>query len=210
MKKEKNINNKQEILENSKTPVKIREIISDIIYICIIVPLIAIDIYITFQLIFEPDKIPDVFGYKMFIVLDESMDESIEYGDLVFTKNVCTNDLKTNDFIAFRNTMDTVTLHKIIHVSEKIEVDNTINDIRTVKTFEMKALENETNDTKYVKDNRVEGIVINKIPKIGAIIYYIQEPIITTIICVIIILIGIVADYIAKKLDERDGIGIIT
>lgn len=210
MKKEKNINNKQEILENSKTPVKIREIISDIIYICIIVPLIAIDIYITFQLIFEPDKIPDVFGYKMFIVLDESMDESIEYGDLVFTKNVCTNDLKTNDFIAFRNTMDTVTLHKIIHVSEKIEVDNTINDTRTVKTFEMKALENETNDTKYVKDNRVEGIVINKIPKIGAIIYYIQEPIITTIICVIIILIGIVADYIAKKLDERDGIGIIT
>lgn len=210
MKKEKNINNKQEILENSKTPIKIREIISDIIYICIIVPLIAIDIYITFQLIFEPDKIPDVFGYKMFIVLDESMDESIEYGDLVFTKNVCTNDLKTNDFIAFRNTMDTVTLHKIIHVSEKIEVDNTINDIRTVKTFEMKALENETNDTKYVKDNRVEGIVINKIPKIGAIIYYIQEPIITTIICVIIILIGIVADYIAKKLDERDGIGIIT
>lgn len=210
MKKEKNINNKQEILENSKTPVKIRKIISDIIYICIIVPLIAIDIYITFQLIFEPDKIPDVFGYKMFIVLDESMDESIEYGDLVFTKNVCTNDLKTNDFIAFRNTMDTVTLHKIIHVSEKIEVDNTINDIRTVKTFEMKALENETNDTKYVKDNRVEGIVINKIPKIGAIIYYIQEPIITTIICVIIILIGIVADYIAKKLDERDGIGIIT
>ena len=210
MKIEKNINNKQEILENSKTPIKIREIISDIIYICIIVPLIAIDIYITFQLIFEPDKIPDVFGYKMFIVLDESMDESIEYGDLVFTKNVCTNDLKTNDFIAFRNTMDTVTLHKIIHVSEKIEVDNTINDIRTVKTFEMKALENETNDTKYVKDNRVEGIVINKIPKIGAIIYYIQEPIITTIICVIIILIGIVADYIAKKLDERDGIGIIT
>lgn len=207
MEKEKNINNnKQETLENLKQSVKIRKVISDVIYTCILVPLIAIALYITYQLVTMPNKIPDIFGYKMFIILDDNMDESVKYGDLIFTKNVYTNDLKQNDFIAFRNTMNTVTLHKITDINQNIEFDNETNNIRTVKTFTMQTLENETKDTKYVKDNKVEGIVINKIPKIGAIIYFIQKPIVIITICLIILTLGIIADFIAKKLDERDGI----
>lgn len=197
---------KKEKLENSKPIVGIGKTISDIIYVCILIPLTVIALHIAYQIISEPDKIPDIFGYKMFIILDDSMDESVEYGELIFTKNVYTNDLKKDDLIAFRNSMNTVTIHKIIDIEEKIETENATNNRRTVKTFTMQTSENEANDTKFAKDDRVEGIIIKKIPRIGSIIYFIQKPIATITICVIILIIGIIADFIAKKLDEREGI----
>ena len=63
---------------------------------------------------------------------------------------------------------------------------------------------NEVGDTKYVKENQVEGLIIHRIPNIGIILYKIQEPYIILILIGIVLLIGIVAYYIAGRLDKRD------
>ena len=52
------------------------------------------------------------------MIFDKYMDDSIEYGDLVVTKNIEANKLKTGNTIAFRNNMNTVTIHKIINIEE--------------------------------------------------------------------------------------------
>ena len=171
-------------------------IIEDIIFYVILIPLIIINVIIIFQVITEPDKIPDVFGYKMFMVLDGNMDTSIEYGDLVFTKNVYANKLEVNDVIAFRNNTNKVTIHRILN--KKIEEE----DI----TFTMITAQNEVGDTKYVKGEQVEGILIHRIPKIGLIILILQEPPVMVLIVCIILIIGLIAYYIAQELDKRDAI----
>lgn len=170
-------------------------VIEDVIFYVILIPLIVITAVILFQVVTEPEKIPDVFGYKMFIVLDGNMDTSIEYGDLVFTKNVCPNKLKVDNVIAFRNKTNKVTIHRI--ESKKIEDDEII--------FTMITASNEVGDTKIVKDEQVEGIIIHRIPKIGLIILFLQEPPVMAFIVCVILIIGLIIYYIAQELDKRDA-----
>ncbi len=182
-------------VKNTKdTKDKDTTLLEDIIFYTIIIPIIIVSIILIWQKIVTPDKIPDIFGYKMFIVLDENMDQETEYGDLVFTHNVDTNNLKLNDLIAFRNNTNKVTIHRIINITE----DN------FGKQFEMQNSRNEVGDTKYVRDTQVEGIIIYRIPYIGIIIYNIQKPYVILTLIGIVLLIGLIAYYIAARLDKRD------
>lgn len=143
---------------------KIGSIIGNLIYYAILIPLIIITLMIIYQQIMDKDKIPDIFGWKLFIILDEYMDDSIKYGDLVFTKNIEPKELKTGEVIAFRNGTNTVTIHKILNFKDQEGIDPKTKEERTIRTFEMKALENETNDTRNVIDTKIEGILRHRIP----------------------------------------------
>lgn len=184
-------------MENEKKiteRIKQTTLLEDIIFYVIIIPLILISITIIWQRLTEPDKIPDILGYKMFVVLDGDMDQAIEYGDLIFTHNIAPENLEKSNLIAFRNNTNKVTIHRIIKITE--------DDIG--RQFEMQNSVNEVGDTKCVKENQVEGLIIHRIPNIGIILYKIQEPYIILILIVIVLLIGIVAYYIAGRLDKSD------
>ena len=184
-------------MENEKKiteRIKQTTLLEDIIFYVIIIPLILISITIIWQRLTEPDKIPDILGYKMFVVLDGDMDQAIEYGDLIFTHNIAPENLEKSNLIAFRNNTNKVTMHRIIKITE--------DDIG--RQFEMQNSVNEVGDTKCVKENQVEGLIIHRIPNIGIILYKIQEPYIFLILIGIVLLIGIVAYYIAGRLDKRD------
>lgn len=174
--------------------IKQTTLLEDIIFYVIIIPLILISITIIWQRLTEPDKIPDILGYKMFVVLDGDMDQAIEYGDLIFTHNIAPENLEKSNLIAFRNNTNKVTIQRIIKITE--------DDIG--RQFEMQNSVNEVGDTKCVKENQVEGLIIHRIPNIGIILYKIQEPYIILILIGIVLLIGIVAYYIAGRLDKRD------
>ena len=181
--------------ENTNTEnIKDTTLLEDIIFYIIIVPLIVVSITIICQRLRDPEKIPDIFGYKMFIVLDEKMDEAIDYGDLVFTHNIDPDNLEKSNLIAFRNNTNKVTIHRIINITKKDDG----------KMFEMQNSENEVGDTKYVEEKQVEGIVIHKISKIGIVLYKIQEPYIILTLIGTVLLIGLGAYYIAGRLDKRD------
>ncbi len=168
-------------------------IIEDILFYVIMILLIIISITIIWQRIVFKDKIPDIFGYKMFIVLDDKMDNYVEYGDLVFTYNIEPKKLKNGDLIAFRNNTNKVTLHKIINIkniSDSIE-------------FEMQNSLNEVGDTKYVMDYQVEGIVINRLPNIGLVILKMQKPYIILSLIGIIILVESGCYLIGKIKNNR-------
>lgn len=180
--------------KNKTTEKKHIYLLEDIIFYLIIIPLIIVAIIIIHQRLVNPNKIPNIFGYKMFIVLDDNMDKSVKYGDLVFTHNIEPKNLEQNDLIAFRNNTNKVTIHRIIKISE----DN------IGRQFEMQNSTNEVGDTKYIRDEQVEGIIIYRIPKIGLILFEIQEPYVILILIVIVMLIGLGAYNVAGILDKRD------
>lgn len=189
---------KEQILKNSKQPnskKSIWETIGDVIYLIIIIPLLIITLMVIYQSITKPDKIPDIFGYKLFMILDENMEETLEYGDLTFTCNISVDKLKIGDIVAFRNATNTVTIHRIEEISETEEHS---------KIFIMKAKENEAEDTRNVKEEKIEGILTKRIPKIGLWIMVFQEPLVTIAVIMIIAIIGLIAYYIAGRLDKKD------
>lgn len=181
-------------MENKITEKKHISLLEDIIFYLIIILLVIVSIIIICQRLVNLNKIPDIFGYKMFIVLDDNMDKSIKYGDLVFTHNIEPKNLEQNNLIAFRNNTNKVTIHRIIKITE----DN------IGRQYEMQNATNEVGDTKYIRDEQVEGITIYRIPKIGLILFKIQEPYVILILIGIVMLIGLVVYYIAGRLDKRD------
>ena len=195
---------KLEIHSRKENFSKAWNIIENIIYYIILIPLIAITLMIVFQQIQNPEKVPNVFGWKMFIIMDENMDESVKYGDLVFTKNIDTATLGKGNIIAFRNNKNTVTIHKILDIEEEQKQDEETKEERIIRTFTMKVAENEVESAKIVTDSKVEGILKKRIPKVGLALILIQKPVVLAIIIGIILLIGLICLYIARKLDLRD------
>lgn len=180
--------------EDVATRVDTKLLIENTLFCIIIVPIIMIILILVWQRITQPEKIPDIFGYKMFIVLDGKMDESVSFGDLVFTKNISTDKLNTKNLIAFRNLNNTVTLHKILKINQDGES----------RSFLMQTAKNEIKDTEFVDEKNIEGIVIKKIARIGIILYLIQDPLIILFLIIVVLIIGLIVYYIAQELDKRE------
>ncbi len=147
----------------------------------ILVPILIANIYIMFQSKADKDKVPNVFGYKPFIVLSGSMEVEIHKGDLVITKMVNPKTLKKKDIIAFRDTEGTVTTHRIIDI---VSEDGK-------KYFITKGDNNSAQDQKLVEFKDVEGLYVGRIPGVGSIMNSLSEP--TTIV---ILLLGITVIFV--------------
>jgi len=186
------MNNKINETEERTIFAKIFNFIWYFIFILVIVPTVIISCIIIYKSIRYHDKIPDVFGYKMFFILTDFMDESVNYGDLVFTKNIDPNTLENGDLIAFRNKFDMITLHEIISIKEQDES----------KRFTLQTLINETDDTRYAMSEDVEGVLIKVIPRIGLYLLFMQSIWGLFAVILVIIIFGTIAYLVAAKLDD--------
>ena len=182
--------------EKRRKKITIGFIIKKFIYFGIFIPLVIITTNIGYQLLVYPDKVPNIFGYKFFMMLNEQGDGYTEYGDLIFTKIIDIDEYKIGDVIAFRNNMGTITVHKIAEINNS-KADNT-------KEFTMETIENETDDTKYVRQMHIEGKMVHRFSNLGLVVMVAQDPKMLILALIIVAIIGLIAYYIAQQLDERD------
>ncbi len=162
-----------------------------IIVACIIlVPILIMNIWIMVQSRLHEDKIPDIFGYKPFIVLSGSMETAIHEGDLIITKIVEPETLKVNDIIAFRDEDNTVTTHRIID----IVIEDTGESY-----FITKGDSNNTQDQSLVSLDSVEGVYVMRIPGFGSIMDTLAKPTTIIIILLLITMIFIIGFVISTK-----------
>lgn len=118
---------KELMIENSLIVLKKKSLIDRIIdlglYILITVSIIILifSSIIIIKKCLYPDRVPDVFGIKPFIVLTGSMSPLIDSGDLVIVNNVEIEELKEGDIIAFRCTTEenAVILHRILKITKE-------------------------------------------------------------------------------------------
>ncbi|TEB08157.1 Signal peptidase I W [Pelotomaculum schinkii] len=112
-----------------------------------------------------PDKVPDFFGYKPFIVLSGSMEPTILAGDLIVTKVVAPEQIVKDDIIAFRAAQNTVVTHRVT-------------DVRTEDglTFLTKGDANTGADAKAVSVADLEGIYLWRAAGVGRFAMFLQTP----------------------------------
>lgn len=161
---------------------KISGIIKGIILL-LLFAVLMINVYVIIQAKTKPNSVPSVFGYKPFIVLSGSMETEIYVGDLVFVKEVDASSLQVDDIIAFRDSENLVTTHRIVNVI------NTNEDV----CFETKGDNNNVKDDSIVCSDNIEGKYQTKIAKIGSMILFIQEPIGFSIMMMCILIVCVFA-----------------
>lgn len=160
---------------------------------------ITLGITIIYKSYAEPDKIPSVFGWKPFIVLSGSMEDTIMPGDLIFTKEIDALELKEGDVISFRTNKYTVITHRIINIVDE----------EGERIYYTKGDNNNSADSEPVRDDQIEGIYRYRIPKLGEIALNLQKPI-GIVICItlplIIALIAQFADYKRQKREVKEKV----
>jgi len=160
------------------------------IILCIIlIPILIVNLTMIVKSVMYPDKVPDFFGYKPFIVLSNSMYPAIETGDLVVVKEVSdANTLQVKDVIAFRNKEGKVITHRI----------NAIDNNEGL-AFVTKGDNNNVEDSSKVKAEALEGKYLFRIPMLGSFAMFLQEPIGLLIFVVTPIAIFIIWDMFSRN-----------
>lgn len=171
----------------------IKKVITLLILI-LFIAIITLGITIVYKAYSEPDKIPSVFGWKPFIVLSGSMEDTIMPGDLILTKEIDALELKEGDVISFRTNKYTVITHRIINI---------VNDEGERKYY-TKGDNNNSADSEPVCNAQIEGIYRYRIPKLGEIALNLQKPIGIVICITFPLIILLIAQFADSKRQEKE------
>lgn len=161
-------------------------------FIVILSLILILNLWIMFQSKLNPDEVPNIFGYKPFVVTSGSMESSISIGDLVFVKKVDIDELKVNDIVAFRDD-DIVTTHRIV---EEVEVEGN-------RCFRTKGDSNNTIDEDTVCESQLEGKYISKIAKVGNFILFIQKPLGFTVMMLVLLIICMLIYFVSNRNNSK-------
>lgn len=118
--------------------------------------------YAVIKTVIAQGKAPELFKYKAFTILSNSMGDNLKVGDVAIVKSL--NDAQVDDIIAFR-TNNEVVLHRVV---EKIEKDNTT-------IYKTKGDSNENADLRIVDKSDIEGIYNSKIQYIGYVLIFLYK-----------------------------------
>lgn len=166
--------------ENTKIVKKIIEIIAIILIYNIILIMIS-----------SANKISiiNIFGYKSYIIKTNSMEPTIKVNDVLITKKVKKENIKTGDVITFIKNDEVIT-HRITQISENGE-------------YTTKGDNNNIEDTFKVNYENIEGKYIMTIPLLGKIVEILDNKIVFLIITLIILIFMLITIQKQEKRDIR-------
>lgn len=122
------------------------------------------------------EKGMSLFGCEAYIIKTNSMEPSIENGDVVITKKVPEEKIQVGDIITFKQDADIIT-HRISRIEEENE-----------KKYITKGDNNNIEDSSKITYQEIKGKEIITIPYLGKIINILQNKIVFWIILLIILI----------------------
>lgn len=155
-----------------KKPVDIKQRILTIVGIClcaILLPILILNVVLIIKGASNPSDVPDIGGIHPLIVTQESMEPTINGGDIIFVKDINPDDLVVGDIISFydpKGSGVTVVTHKII--GKTVDEDGVI-------WFETKGDGNNSADPFPVCEDDVIGIYTGRVALLGHIALFMQS-----------------------------------
>jgi signal peptidase len=140
--------------------------------------------------------LPLLFGHQLHSVVSDSMSPTINKGDIVITKMVDPKEISSGDIILFEgkgNQHNTLLLHR---VQDKQSNKDLIQ-------FTTKGDSNQYSDFQTISTNKVKGLYVNHIPRIGWIIDFIRDYQFYIITLLVVFFLFINARGLARKRGGR-------
>ena len=154
-----------------------------------IILIILIITMIGYQKFIKKDNDINIFGFRYYMVMTGSMEPNYNIGDVIIVKETPKENIKVGDIINYvsENGKDTVT-HRVTKIIEK--------DGQTL--YRTKGDNNNSEDAELVDFNRVQGVLIFKISKLGTLI---TKALTGTGMCIIVAL--IILSYLIESRKEE-------
>ena len=178
--------------EKSKKTLSILGKMISILICIIIIPIIIVNITLLIKSYFNPNEIPDIFGFKTFVIVSKSMEPTISVGDTIVVKEVNPEDLNLGDIISFRDG-DSINTHRITEI---------VSDSGK-KKFRTKGDNNKNIDKELVTASKIEGKYQLRIKGFGKVIKVLNSKVTLVILLAFLILILIYQVRISKRKLKR-------
>lgn len=156
----------------------------------ITIPIIIFNMTLIVKSYINPNETPSFFGYKNFIIVSRSMENTINKNDVIITKEVTQENIHQDDIIAFYQNGEIIT-HRIIDwVYEDGEMK-----------YVTKGDNNIHADKEFVSYEQIEGKYLFKLSGFGVILKILQNPI-TILLLFIILILNCIYGYNHRKKKE--------
>lgn len=185
---EKKVYRIEQFEKSQKNMHRLAKIISIIIYI-IIVPMIIFNFTLMIKSLLNPNKIPDFFGLKSFIIVSKSMEPTIMVGDAIFVKEVNSEELQVNDIISFQEEEGLVNTHRIIEIVEQ--------DGKTY--YRTKGDYNKKQDKQLVTPSKIEGKYQFRIKGFGKITEILKNKVTLVVLLIILVFVSLYQMRLVKR-----------
>lgn len=110
-----------------------------------------------------------IFGLEVYGVLTGSMEPNYPTGSMIYVKDVDASSLRVNDVITFSISQGVIATHRIVEV-----VPDTNNP--SIFRYRTKGDANDEADASLVSAANIIGKVVFKVPRLGYVANYIQQP----------------------------------
>lgn len=147
-------------------------ILSSLLCIVLALLLLVCVIFVIFKKKGEP---PSIFGYKLYVVISDSMEPELKKGDLIVVKDIDTTKIEVGNIITFKekNSQELIT-HRVVDIKKNTAIE-----------FITKGDSNIYNDENKVKEEEVIGVVNNSINNLGGILEILERNSIIIILCIV-------------------------
>lgn len=176
----------ESIEKRKNTMKKVTSTAKKILFIILI--LLIYNIFLVISSGLNQNEPKEIFGYKAYIIVTDSMKPNINTGDIVVIKKD-ESELKIGSVITYKNKNELVT-HRIVQIKE---TDNE-------KAYITKGDNNNVEDAEKVYAEQIEGNVVVTIPYLGNIILILKNRVFDIILVTIIFAIYI---YIIRVEDKK-------
>ncbi len=161
--------------------------------VCIIfIPFIVCSVYLSIATRKDPDKLAPIFGVIPVVVMSGSMEPVFYKNDLIILEEVDADTLEENDIICFEDDGKFVT-HRISRI-ETVDGE---------KRFYTMGDYTGTEDKDFVLADKIQGEYKSRIPKLGGIILFIQDPYGLVLTLILLLLLFITGELIIEVLEKR-------
>lgn len=139
----------------------------------IIISLIVLaNVVLIYKITSNPEKIPNIFGRKFFVIVSGSMTPEIDVGDIVITKH--DENIESGKIIAYRKD-STIIVHRVV---KNLKVNDEV-------MYQTKGDQNNVEDRELVAKSKIEGVVVGKIPYVGNVLMWLYNHLAWIIVMII-------------------------
>lgn len=131
----------------------------------------------------------NIFGYKSYIIKTNSMEPTININDVIITKKVEKDEIKTGDVITFMQNGEVIT-HRITQIDANGE-------------YTTKGDNNNIEDTFKIDYENIEGKHVLTIPYLGKVVQALDNKIVFLIITLIVLIFMLITIQNQEKRENR-------
>lgn len=150
-----------ETIKRKKSKIeKVRKILNFIFFPLVLLIFLLI-LYVGYEKFVLHEENINFLGFRFFVVMTGSMEPNYNRGDLIVVKETPIQNLKVGDVINYvsKNSKNTVT-HRITEIVQE----------NGEKSYKTKGDNNNSVDSELVEANQIQGVLLFKISKVGALI----------------------------------------